>query len=315
MSSSNQFGAERDQLSIANYDGVASASGMVFQDFIIRCPSCQRPNKLSFVAAYSGSYLTAWTDGWISPSLEPPPVLRCCHCAHIADRDSFEKQGPVKSPLVRCRLDLIEVGPARVGVMKVVRSTSTLSLGETKDLLRNLPAPLLTDAAPWEASEVQKRFQSVGAITSITEWQEDEGSPKEWLDSPYAVGVKDARELLGFLDSHADIPQLTELLIRRYLFWVWNHSYRCETIDWIPVSGREVNQILNANRLFFLATASPHLHDILLAGEIAREMADYSTSISIFSGTQPGECDAAANYLLQLAKLGISALQVMALGA
>ena len=64
-------------------------------------------------------------------------------------------------------VELTEVGPNKVKVIKVVREVTGLGLKEAKDLVDNAPKTLKEGASKEEAEEIKKKLEEVGAKATL----------------------------------------------------------------------------------------------------------------------------------------------------
>ena len=64
-------------------------------------------------------------------------------------------------------VDLTDVGPNKVKVIKVVREATGLGLKEAKDLVDNAPKVLKEAASKEEAEEIKKKLEEVGAKVTL----------------------------------------------------------------------------------------------------------------------------------------------------
>ena len=64
-------------------------------------------------------------------------------------------------------VELTEVGPNKVKVIKVVREATGLGLKEAKDLVDNAPKMLKEAASKAEADEIKAKLEEVGAKVTI----------------------------------------------------------------------------------------------------------------------------------------------------
>ena len=60
-------------------------------------------------------------------------------------------------------VELTEIGPEKIKVIKVVRELTGLGLKEAKDLVDNAPKPVKENVQKEEAEEVKKKLEEVGA--------------------------------------------------------------------------------------------------------------------------------------------------------
>jgi hypothetical protein len=199
------------------------------------------------VAGFSRSYMTAWSDGWVSPPLAPSPLLCCRRCGRVALRGDFATLGVLERPLVHCRVDVLQAGDRPVEVMKAVREITNRSLAETKQFVASLPATLLGDVFVDKADEAQQKLERAGARVGVIRTEEG-GSSREWLDAPRVDEIDEPPAILRFLDAHA-LSREDEAALRLHLLHLWNHPYREKGVAWIPPSARDAEQARNAQRL------------------------------------------------------------------
>ena len=64
-------------------------------------------------------------------------------------------------------VELTEVGPNKVKVIKVVREITGLGLKEAKDLVDNAPKTVKEAAAKEEAEEIKKTLEEAGAAVTL----------------------------------------------------------------------------------------------------------------------------------------------------
>ena len=64
-------------------------------------------------------------------------------------------------------VELTEVGPNKVKVIKVVREATGLGLKEAKDLVDNAPKMLKEGAEKAEAEEIKAKFVEAGAVVEL----------------------------------------------------------------------------------------------------------------------------------------------------
>ncbi|MBN2849222.1 MAG: ribosomal protein L7/L12, partial [Erysipelotrichaceae bacterium] len=60
-----------------------------------------------------------------------------------------------------------EVGPSKVGVIKVVREITGLGLVEAKGLVDKAPMAIKEKIKPEEAAELKKKLEEAGAVVEI----------------------------------------------------------------------------------------------------------------------------------------------------
>ena len=70
--------------------------------------------------------------------------------------------GPVEVDVV-----LKEVGPSKVGVIKVVREITGLGLVEAKGLVDQAPKAIKEKVKPEEAAEFKKKLEEAGAVVEL----------------------------------------------------------------------------------------------------------------------------------------------------
>lgn len=64
-------------------------------------------------------------------------------------------------------VQLVEIGPKKINVIKVVREVTSLGLKEAKDLVESAPKAVKEDIPKDEAEAVKKKFEDVGAQVEI----------------------------------------------------------------------------------------------------------------------------------------------------
>ena len=64
-------------------------------------------------------------------------------------------------------VELTEVGPNKVKVIKVVREATGLGLKEAKDVVDNAPKTLKEAASKEEAEDIKKKLEEVGAKVTL----------------------------------------------------------------------------------------------------------------------------------------------------
>ena len=64
-------------------------------------------------------------------------------------------------------VQLVEIGPKKINVIKVVREVTSLGLKEAKDLVESAPAAVKEDIPKDEAEAVAKKFEEVGAKVEV----------------------------------------------------------------------------------------------------------------------------------------------------
>lgn len=62
---------------------------------------------------------------------------------------------------------LTSFGEKKIGVIKVVRSLTSLGLKEAKDLVESAPAPVKEGALKDEAEEIKKKLEEAGATVEL----------------------------------------------------------------------------------------------------------------------------------------------------
>lgn len=286
---------------------------MVVVDVIAECPTCGGVSKLWQTAAYSAFYMSAWTDGWVYPQLSPPPLLKCSRCHRIASRHAYRILGPVRFPEMFARLDLIRVLGSSVGVMKVLRATLKLSLSEARRMSTELPCTLVDGIWATEAKELARQLEQAGAAVQVTEWQEGDASPAEWIDAGHLDFVDDPEAIQAVLISDGPFSRDLELELRLYLFQLWNHPYRDGALAWVPVNLRSEHQIRNARRAYHLLDTDS-LDALLLKAEISRELEDFRDAAALL-GLAPDEPASARELLMPLVEAHSSQVQVLAICA
>ncbi len=89
-------------------------------------------------------------------------VTAAAPVAVAAVAEVAEPTGPVEVDLV-----LKEVGPSKVGVIKVVREITGLGLVEAKGLVDKAPMAIKEKIKPEEAAELKKKLEEAGAVVEI----------------------------------------------------------------------------------------------------------------------------------------------------
>ena len=64
-------------------------------------------------------------------------------------------------------VSLIEIGPNKINVIKVVREVTSLGLKEAKDLVESAPKPIKESVSKDEAATIKKKFEEVGAKVEV----------------------------------------------------------------------------------------------------------------------------------------------------
>jgi large subunit ribosomal protein L7/L12 len=64
-------------------------------------------------------------------------------------------------------VNLTEIGPNKINVIKVVREITALGLKEAKDLVEGAPKPIKEAIPKDEAEAIKKKFEDVGAKAEI----------------------------------------------------------------------------------------------------------------------------------------------------
>ena len=64
-------------------------------------------------------------------------------------------------------VQLVEIGPKKINVIKVVREVTSLGLKEAKDLVESAPAAVKEEIPKDEAEAIAKKFEEVGAKVEI----------------------------------------------------------------------------------------------------------------------------------------------------
>jgi large subunit ribosomal protein L7/L12 len=64
-------------------------------------------------------------------------------------------------------VQLVEIGPKKINVIKVVREVTSLGLKEAKDLVESAPAAVKEEIPKDEAEAIVKKFEEVGAKVEI----------------------------------------------------------------------------------------------------------------------------------------------------
>ena len=62
---------------------------------------------------------------------------------------------------------LIEQGPTKISVLKVVRETLGLGTAEAKDFIENLPRAVKTDVSREEAGLLRDRLERAGGLVQL----------------------------------------------------------------------------------------------------------------------------------------------------
>ena len=66
-----------------------------------------------------------------------------------------------------CDVELTEIGPNKVKVIKVVRDATGLGLKEAKDLVEGAPKAVKENVAKDEAEKIKKQLEAAGATVTI----------------------------------------------------------------------------------------------------------------------------------------------------
>jgi large subunit ribosomal protein L7/L12 len=64
-------------------------------------------------------------------------------------------------------VQLVEIGPKKINVIKVVREVTSLGLKEAKDLVESAPKAVKEDIPKDEAEAIVKKFEEVGAKAEV----------------------------------------------------------------------------------------------------------------------------------------------------
>ena len=64
-------------------------------------------------------------------------------------------------------VELTEIGPSKVGVIKVVRAATSLGLKEAKDLVDAAPKVIKEGVSKQEAEDLKKQFEEAGAKVTL----------------------------------------------------------------------------------------------------------------------------------------------------
>jgi large subunit ribosomal protein L7/L12 len=64
-------------------------------------------------------------------------------------------------------VSLLEIGPNKINVIKVVREVTSLGLKEAKDLVESAPKPIKEGVSKDEAATIKKKFEEVGAKVEV----------------------------------------------------------------------------------------------------------------------------------------------------
>lgn len=89
-------------------------------------------------------------------------VTAAAPVAAAAVAEVAEPTGPVEVDLI-----LKEIGPSKVGVIKVVREITGLGLVEAKGLVDKAPMAIKEKIKPEEAAELKKKLEDAGAVVEI----------------------------------------------------------------------------------------------------------------------------------------------------
>ena len=76
-------------------------------------------------------------------------------------------EGPAEEEKTEFDVELTEVGPNKVKVIKVVREITGLGLKEAKDLVDGAPKMVKEGATKEEAEEIKKKLEEVGAKVTL----------------------------------------------------------------------------------------------------------------------------------------------------
>jgi len=75
--------------------------------------------------------------------------------------------GPVEEEKTEFDVELTEVGPNKVKVIKVVREATGLGLKEAKEVVDGAPKAVKTGVSKEEAEEIKKKIEEVGAKATL----------------------------------------------------------------------------------------------------------------------------------------------------
>lgn len=89
-------------------------------------------------------------------------VSAAAPAAAAAPAEAAAPTGPVEVDVI-----LKEVGPSKVGVIKVVRELTGLGLVEAKTLVDKAPAPIKEKVSEEVAADVKKKLEEAGAVVEI----------------------------------------------------------------------------------------------------------------------------------------------------
>jgi large subunit ribosomal protein L7/L12 len=64
-------------------------------------------------------------------------------------------------------VNLVDIGPKKINVIKAVREVTSLGLKEAKDLVESAPAAIKEEIPKDEAEAIVKKFEEVGAKVEI----------------------------------------------------------------------------------------------------------------------------------------------------
>jgi large subunit ribosomal protein L7/L12 len=64
-------------------------------------------------------------------------------------------------------INLKEIGPNKINVIKAVRAATSLGLKEAKDLVESAPAAIKENVGKDEADSLQKELEEVGAVVEV----------------------------------------------------------------------------------------------------------------------------------------------------
>ena len=75
--------------------------------------------------------------------------------------------GPVEEEKTEFDVELTEIGPNKVKVIKVVREATSLGLKEAKELVDSAPKMVKTGISKEEADEIVAKLKEAGATTEV----------------------------------------------------------------------------------------------------------------------------------------------------
>ena len=75
--------------------------------------------------------------------------------------------GPVEEEKTEFDVELTEIGPNKVKVIKVVREITGLGLKEAKDLVDNAPKMIKEGVDKAEADDIKSRVEAEGAVVTL----------------------------------------------------------------------------------------------------------------------------------------------------